>query len=241
MALRGRLSREDWVAIARKVLIASGIDDVKVDVLAKRLRVTRGSFYWHFKHRQDLLDALLEDWEANNSREIAVIKARAAEDGGELIELFRVWLGEDPSYPSFDLAIRGWARKAKKVASAVRQIDENWISLFQAYFERSGLKEPESFVRARIMYFHQVGYFALSLEESLAERARLAPYYYEALTGTPAPDGMVDAMLELDKPKPRGARGRASGKVSTAISKKKSAVADGAGKQVRKKKSAPAG
>jgi hypothetical protein len=52
---------------------------------------------------------------------------------------------------------------------------------------------------------------------------------------------MVDAMLELDKPKPRGARGRASGKVSTAISKKKSAVADGAGKQVRKKKSAPAG
>lgn len=200
MATKGRLSREDWIALARKALIASGVDDVKVDVLARRLRVTRGSFYWHFKHRQELLDALLEDWKVNNSREIAAIEGRAA-DGGELIELFRVWLGEDPSYPSFDFAIRGWARKSKTVAAAVRRIDENWISLFQAYFERSGLKAPESFVRARILYFHQVGYFALSIEESLAERAELAPYYYEALTGMPAPQGMADTMLALAKPK----------------------------------------
>jgi AcrR family transcriptional regulator len=216
-------------------LIASGIDDVKVDVLAKRLRVTRGSFYWHFKHRQDMLDALLEDWKANNSREIAVIQARAAEDGGELIELFRVWLGEDPSYPSFDLAIRGWARKAKKVASAVRQIDENWVSLFQAYFERSGLNDPESFVRARIMYFHQVGYFALSLDESLVERARLAPYYYEALTGTPAPEGMVDAMMALEKPKPRVKRAQTAKAGAPAAAKKTVATLRGPAKPRLKK------
>ena len=203
MATKSRLTREDWIAIARKTLIASGVDDVKVDVLARRLRITRGSFYWHFKSRQELLDALLEDWKTNNSREIAAIEVRAAEDGGELIELFRVWLGEDPSYPSFDFAIRGWARKAKKVAAVVRQIDENWISLFQSYFEHSGLVAPESFVRARIMYFHQVGYFALALDESLAERARLAPYYYAALIGSPAPQGMVDSMMALEKPKPR--------------------------------------
>lgn len=200
MATKGRLTREDWVVFARKTLIASGVDDVKVDVLARRMRVTRGSFYWHFKSRQDLLDALLEDWQTNNSREIAAIEARAAGDGGELIELFRVWLGEDPSYPSFDFAIRGWARKAKAVATAVRAIDERWIALFQGYFERSGLVAPESFVRARIMYFHQVGYFALSLDESLGERARLAPYYYAALTGSPAPEDMVDTMLALEKP-----------------------------------------
>ena len=206
MATKGRLSREDWVGFARKTLVASGVDDVKVDVLARRIRVTRGSFYWHFKSRQELLDALLEDWRENNNREIERIKVRAAEDGGELVELFRVWLGEDPSYPSFDLAIRGWARKAKKVAAAVREVDEEWIALFQDYFERSGVKPPESFVRARIMYFHQVGYFALSLNESLAERARLAPYYYAALTGTPAPDGMVDAMLALGSSKSRKPR-----------------------------------
>ncbi|MEZ5656330.1 MAG: TetR/AcrR family transcriptional regulator [Sphingobium sp.] len=203
MAAKGRLTREDWIAYARKALVASGIDDVKVDVLAKRMRVTRGSFYWHFKHRQELLDALLEDWKNNNDREIDTIKARASEEGGDLIELFRIWLGEDPSYPSFDFAIRSWARKSKKVASAIRETDDAWIALFQDYFERNGMKDPESLVRARIMYFHQVGYFALSIEESLSERARLAPHYYTALTGAKAPEGMVDTMLALEQKKPK--------------------------------------
>jgi len=56
-----RLTRDDWIDNARKVLVASGIEEVKVDRLARRMRVTRGSFYWHFEHRKDLLDALLSD------------------------------------------------------------------------------------------------------------------------------------------------------------------------------------
>lgn len=194
----GQLSREDWVAIARKAMIAAGVDDVKVDVLARRLKVTRGSFYWHFESRQDLLDALLEDWEANNRREIAAIETRAAAGGSDgLVELFRIWLGEDPSFPAFDIAVRTWARKAPKVLALVRAIDEDWISLLQAYLERGGMTAPESFVRARIMYFHQVGYFALALDEDLADRAKLAPYYYAALTGSPAPEGLADTLLSL--------------------------------------------
>lgn len=202
--VNSRLTREDWIAVARKALIGSGIDDVKVDVLARRMKVTRGSFYWHFKHRQDLLDALLDDWAANNRREIAAM--REQEVTGGLVELFRVWLGEDPSFPTFDIAIRVWARKSRAVASLVHEIDDAWISLLQTMLERSGMTAPESFVRARIMYFHQVGYYALSIDESLTERARLAPYYYTALTGLSAPEGMVEAMLALDVPKPRRPR-----------------------------------
>jgi len=213
----GQLSRQDWIAIARKAMIASGVDDVKVDVLARRLKVTRGSFYWHFDSRQDLLNALLDDWEANNRREISAIEARVDPAGsGGLIELFRIWLGEDPSFPAFDIAVRSWARKAPKVLTLVRAIDEAWIALLQGYLERGGMTAPESFVRARIMYFHQVGYFALALDEDLAERAGLAPYYYAALTGSPAPEGLGDAMLALAKnnasEKPK--RGRKPGRKS---------------------------
>jgi len=201
-AKNAQLTREDWIAIARTALIASGVDDVKVDVLARRLKVTRGSFYWHFESRQDLLDALLDDWEANNRREIAAVRQlMVSETEDTLVELFRIWLGEDPSFPAFDFAVRAWARKASKASKLVREIDDTWIKLFQAYFERGGMTAPESFVRARIMYFHQVGYFALALDESLADRAKLAPYYYSALTGSPAPDGLVDDMLALAQKK----------------------------------------
>jgi len=202
----GRLTRESWVAIARKALITGGIEEVKVDVLARRLKVTRGSFYWHFDSRQDLLNALLEDWEANNRREIESIRSLVATEGDALVELFRVWLGEDPSFPAFDIAIRVWARKKPAVSKLVRTIDDAWILLLQEQLARGGMTAPESFVRARIMYFHQVGYFALSINEDIEERAKLAPYYYSALTGWPAPQGMVKAMLALKPTKARPAK-----------------------------------
>jgi AcrR family transcriptional regulator len=216
-----QLTREDWIAIAREALIASGVDDVKVDVLARRLKVTRGSFYWHFKSRQELLNALLEDWEANNRREIAVIEALVETEGnGMLTELFRIWLGEDPSFPAFDIAIRAWARKAPAVLKLMREIDEAWIALFQAHLERVGMTAPESFVRARIMYFHQVGYFALAINEGLADRVKLAPYYYAALTGLQPPEGLADDLLALAQPKKRSGSARAGGAARQATAKR---------------------
>lgn len=195
----GRLTREDWVEWARKALIASGIDDVKVDVLARRLKVTRGSFYWHFKHRQELLDSLLDDWVANNRAEIAAVEKRATEGASGLTEMFKVWLGEDPNFPAFDIAIRVWARKSKAVALRVREIDEAWVALFRDFFESSGMEKTEAFVRARIMYFHQIGYYALSIRETLEERSKLGPVYFQALTGSPAPADMEENLLSLGK------------------------------------------
>jgi AcrR family transcriptional regulator len=196
-----QLTRDDWIAIARKALISVGVDEVKVDVLARRLKVTRGSFYWHFDSRQDLLNALLDDWEASNRREIASIELLMNTDGkGGVVELFRIWGAQDPTFPAFDFAVRAWARKAPAASKLVHEIDAAWINLFQACLERSGMVAPESLVRARIMYFHQVGYFALALNESIAARIQLAPYYYAALTGSPAPAGLVE-MLTAEQPK----------------------------------------
>jgi AcrR family transcriptional regulator len=63
----GAFGREDWVNTSRKALIKEGIDQVKVERLAKQLNVTRGSFYWHFRSRAELLTALLDHWEATNT------------------------------------------------------------------------------------------------------------------------------------------------------------------------------
>lgn len=193
----GRLAREDWVAVARKALIAGGVEEVKVDGLARRLKVTRGSFYHHFESRQDLLNALIEDWKANNLQEIEDLRST----GADMKQLFRVWVGEDPNFPSFDIAVRVWARKSSNVSKLVRGVDDTWVALLQSMLEASGIGAPESFVRARIMYFHQVGYYALSIEESLAERATLAPIYYAALTGSAAPEGMSEWLIQPGKSK----------------------------------------
>jgi hypothetical protein len=103
----------------------------------------------------------------------------------------------------------------------VREIDDAWIALLQASLERGGMTFPESFVRARIMYFHQVGYFALALKEDRASRAKLAPYYYNALTGLPAPKGLMDALLPIAQEKSAANRARAPARVLKTTAKKR--------------------
>src|SRR5262245_22998457 len=56
------LSVEDWVAAANDLLVSENIRGVQIPALCLRLKVTKGSFYWHFSGREDLLRALLESW-----------------------------------------------------------------------------------------------------------------------------------------------------------------------------------
>ena len=59
---RPSLTPETWIDAATAVLVDQGIDHVRVAVLAGELNVTRGSFYWHFRDREDLLRRVLQAW-----------------------------------------------------------------------------------------------------------------------------------------------------------------------------------
>ena len=58
-----RLTREDWANAALRAIAREGLRAVAVEPMAKRLGVTKGSFYWHFKTRADLIQAAVELWE----------------------------------------------------------------------------------------------------------------------------------------------------------------------------------
>ena len=64
---RGTLTRHDWLKAACRVLVSEGIHRVRILTLAADLGVTRGSFYWHFDNRADLLEALIDDWRQRNT------------------------------------------------------------------------------------------------------------------------------------------------------------------------------
>jgi AcrR family transcriptional regulator len=58
-----RLSRGDWERAALEAIAAGGLTAVAVEPLARRLRVTKGSFYSHFADRDELIAAALRRWE----------------------------------------------------------------------------------------------------------------------------------------------------------------------------------
>lgn len=195
-----RLTREDWIAFARRTLVKSGIESVKVDRLANAAKVTRGSFYWHFKNRNDLLDALLRDWEVRNLVEVAEIRDSWNHRDPDLAEVIGLWVGEDSRFLDFDIAIRAWARQSSQVADTVRRVDNAWIGLLEVLFSRAGYAADDSLVRARITYFHQVGYHVLAFREDPAERLRLVPAYYRALAGKEPGNRLAAILSDLGTP-----------------------------------------
>ena len=180
----GSLNRQDWIEAARTVLISGGIEQVKVEPLAERLKVSRGSFYWHFADRQALLDALLALWEETALEPMRAVATERDLGPVERYEKFmRVWIEGEPYCPVFDLAIRRWAMVSPNVARVVKKADEARIKLLADIFKDMGHEPDEAFIRARITYFHQIGYYATDVRESVKTRARYWPLYVKILTG----------------------------------------------------------
>jgi AcrR family transcriptional regulator len=186
LAKAPRRDREDWVQAARRALIEGGVAKVKVEPLAGVLGLTTGSFYHHFRGRQDLLDAILVHWErANTELLFQAVRDAGPDPDAQLDALFEAWLSESDYDPAYDAAVRDWARISKPAEAAVRRTDDRRIDLLKQIFLGFGYDEDRAFIRARVTYFHQVGYYAMEIIEDRAARRRWRPLYREVLLGDP--------------------------------------------------------
>lgn len=179
-----KVPAETWLATARDVLVEEGIAAVKVDRLASRLGVTRGGFYHHFRDRADLLERLLAHWEAEAR---FVPPGRSPRDPAEALAVIDSQvhhLIEERDYdPRFDMAVRAWAQADATVAAAVERMDRRRIAALTRIFVALGCDRPEAAIRARVLYFHQIGYYAIGVKATAAARLRAADRYVRILCG----------------------------------------------------------
>lgn len=193
-----RLSSEDWVREAIKVLLSRGVDEVKVDRLAKSLQITRGSFYWHFKSREELLDRVLEFWD---TRHEAFLEEWSSEVDGQpglrLWKLMNLWVRRDKRvyFPEWHAALQAWAKKSPKVAAMYRRQERAQVEALTRMFAKLGYDETEAPARGRIahLFFESHGYFVGQTGAPLKERLDHARRFFELLT-TPALDAAAIPM-----------------------------------------------
>jgi AcrR family transcriptional regulator len=126
------LDNDDWLKAARVALLKGGVEAVRVEKLARDLHVTKGSFYWHFKDREELLDLLLREWEQELLKDIIPrLKGRRGREALRLLlrlMVKRVPLGEEGILPS-DAAIFTWASVSPAVARRVNLAERKRIEL----------------------------------------------------------------------------------------------------------------
>lgn len=180
----GKTASKDWVNAAREALIENGIGGVGLRSLAKTLGVTSGNFYWHYKNQQSLYDALLREWIASNVVPFFSLHDSAIEEPREqYLALAYAWILSPEFDPEFDVAIREWSRTEPKVKRLLRAIDHKRMRLYYDIFLKFGHDPHSATVRSRTMYWHQIGYYSMKIEEPIQDRLMLVPYYAFMFTG----------------------------------------------------------
>lgn len=179
-----KVTREDWLRVALDLLVSDGVSEVKVLTIGNRLEVSRSSFYWYFKSRKDLLGQLLDEWERTNTGIlVASTQKHAATITGAVCNFFRAIVDPDGFNYQLDFAVREWARRDGTVRKIIDRSDSARMTALSQMFLRFGYPSDEAEIRARVLYYQQIGYYALDLNETLEERLSRVRRYLYAFTG----------------------------------------------------------
>lgn len=175
------LTRLDWVAGAWEMLGERGIDRVRVEPLAKKLGVTKGSFYWHFKDRDELLEALLDRWFSDREEDARPVTEGAADtDPGErLWALFervirRVSRGQTVS-------LRLLSHYDPAIAARIAKEDERRLDFLKNSLLALGFSEDEALARGQAYQALMTGEFLRSGTLPLEERISRARRHHDIL------------------------------------------------------------
>jgi AcrR family transcriptional regulator len=168
----GRLTRDEWLAKALDVIARKPHGKLRIHELVKDLGVTRGSFYWHFKDREDFVRSIAEYYDRWSTDQVIA----AVESGGgdakqrlrSIMEfVFRNRLGR------YEMALHAWAFQEPVVEEAIRRSEENRFVFVRSLFGDLGFSgnELETRVRAFLGYMNlDHSWFAREGDE---ERMRL--------------------------------------------------------------------
>jgi AcrR family transcriptional regulator len=179
-----RGSPEVWLEAAFEALLESGIDAVKIQPLAKRINLSRTSFYWFFKDREELLAGLLARWRNGNTGNLIRRTEAYADTVAEaMLNVFDCWLDRGLFDPQFEFAIRSWALQSDDILHEVRVADRLRMEALTAMLVRYGQPVEVADVHARTTYLVQIGYISMQTREGLEERMKRIPTYVETFCG----------------------------------------------------------
>jgi AcrR family transcriptional regulator len=155
MPSKVRLSREQWIEAALAALTEGGVAAVAVEPLAKGLGVTKGSFYWHFRDRDELLAAALEQWERTGTEGLIEWLDAIADPRERLAEWARRVLGSDKAL----LVALHAAADHPVVAPVLRRNTERRIEYLAGVLREAGVPPSAARRRARLLYSADVGLY----------------------------------------------------------------------------------
>jgi len=178
---RSRLNAADWEAGALELIAEQGVAALAVESLARKLNVTKGSFYWHFATREALLKAALQRWEAHVDEGLEQIEI-IADPRERLRELFRRTGREAKAHVIYSALLR--ALDQPSVQPVMERVSQRRLNFLKRAYREVGLQPANALHRAHLTYAAYVGFLQLALQLGLPrlEHADLEEYVEHVMT-----------------------------------------------------------
>lgn len=149
-----RLAAQDWIDFALGALAREGFDALKADVLARKLGVSRGSFYWHFSDLDDFHARVIEHWRQTATEAVIANLERYKSPEDRLDVLLRGALGH---HNALEMRMRAWADNSAKAAQAVRDMDRRRLAYMEHMLVDSGVAPAVAETRVQLLYWAYLG------------------------------------------------------------------------------------
>jgi AcrR family transcriptional regulator len=156
-----RLTKEDWILAGFRALSRKGLAGLKAEALARELKTTKGSFYWHFSDVAGFQSAMLEYWQRRATEDIIAELNRDDRPAREQLRtLLEHATSNDQSYGGrrAELALREWGAADERVASVVHDVDRSRIAFLRSRFLLAGLDERNADQAACGLYASLIGF-----------------------------------------------------------------------------------
>lgn len=166
-----KLTAQDWLDIAESELAKSGITAVRVEPLAKKLKVTKGSFYWHFSSRKELFEKLLSNWRTRST--VSIIERLSdieltPEESLRKLFLIPYKRNTKTNGAALELAIRNWSQNDKAVREILNEVDTHRLTFIAMIFENLGYNKEQAEIRAARFYYTMQGISVVNVHKEQA-------------------------------------------------------------------------
>jgi AcrR family transcriptional regulator len=160
---RSTLSAADWERAALELISEQGVQALAVEPLARRMGITKGSFYWHFSSRESLLDRALQRWEDHDSRNLSTALGEIDHPRDRLVSFFRRVGKEKLTHEVYSALCA--AAGHPQVEPVLERVADRRMHHLRTAFEELGMDPKEASHQARLTYSVYLGFLQLQKQQ----------------------------------------------------------------------------
>ena len=155
-----KLGKIDWIYAGFRALCDGGANAIRIEVLAREIGATKGSFYWHFKDLADLQTAMLDHWQTYGTTEVIDRAEEVVDPKEAILNIVRRAIAGPPlnaGGSAVEVAVRDWGRWSAVANARIIHVDKSRIDYLGELFQKAGYDSATAKQKAQILYSAYVG------------------------------------------------------------------------------------